>query len=213
MPHRHKKNTLIIAATISLFWIIFLFWWTKGFSSFTTDSYILKSAGNLPRAIPGLIIQNQFGQIASINQFKNRYILAAFVYLDCSKICPIIMAKYFKIDQDLQSLIPEKIVLLTISFNPNDTVAMLNHSWQMYHQPRGWYMTRLTEPSLEMKNKEMQKMGAWFYQNPNGDFNHTGYLFLIDSNQQLIQTFPADESNQEIEKQIESRLKVYMTKK
>jgi len=184
---------------VLVFWLVILKQWTLGFSAFTTYSYVLKNAGPLPRSMPTFNLINRFGKQIQSDHFKEKYVLLTFVYLRCPTVCPIVLGKYMNIYRTLKQEIPNKLLLATISIDKkHDTPAISNSSWNAFGQPQGWFVGSLASELTEPARAKLSRLGVWAYQQPDGFFNHSSYIFLINSDAQVIHIYQPEQSSDEI---------------
>ncbi|MCW5583689.1 MAG: SCO family protein [Gammaproteobacteria bacterium] len=174
--------------------------WTFGFTSFTTAAYVLNSAGSSPRKTPELKILDQNGQQLSTNElFKNKYVLLNFMYFHCPYVCSSIMAKLTTIHNHLTNNQLKKLIIVSISIDPNhDTSEILNQVWKTHDQPKIWHFVSLADEINKDSSNNLSRFGVWIYQRPDGFFNHSTYLFLLDPNGNIIHIFNAEQNNDEI---------------
>jgi protein SCO1 len=185
---RAAAPLLMIAAGFGL-----LAWWTSGFRAFTTDSHALAVAGLLPRPAPVFQITDQSGRTYDTAQLRGRWVLLTFVYLNCTGVCYLSLAKFDEVHRDLHDIVPARLTLLSISFDPQrDTVASLHHLWEVHGQPNGWIMARLTTPLGPQTQAQLRRIGVWVRRQPDGEYSHATSTFLLDPTGTVVQVFRAE---------------------
>jgi len=189
----------IFPIIVFVFWLVILKQWTLNFSAFTTYSYVLKNAGPLPRSMPTFNLINRFGKQIQSDRFKGKYVLLTFVYLRCPTVCPIVLGKYMNIYRVLKHEIPDKLLLATISIDKkHDTSAALNSSWNAFGQPQGWFVDSLASELTAPVRDKLSRLGVWAYQQSDGFFNHSTYIFLINPDKEVIHIYQPEQSYDEI---------------
>ena len=168
-------------------------WWTMGFRAFTTDGHALLAAGSLPRPAPSITLAEPSGTITATDQLRGRYVLLTFMYLGCTDVCRIVEAQLHVALAALDELVPERLVLVSLSFDPKtDSDEALAAHWERHARPRGWIMGRLADTLGESQLKDLARLGVWVYRRPDGGYNHAAFTFLIDPNGWVIDVFPPD---------------------
>ena len=190
-------------------WLGLLLWWTAGFSAFTTFSYTLQTAGELPRSAPSFRIRDYLGVVHDTREFSGRYVLLQFAYLNCVDVCPLTMMTFQRAREELAGNIPPgSLVLLTVSIDPEHDVPERLHSmWELHGRHDDWIMAALTAPLDETTRAKLRRLGVWVSRRGDRDFNHSATAFLIDPDGRVVQTFDGVDSNREIVAAIEDRLR------
>ena len=203
-----KYEIIIIQSSVPIFILIFfislIYNWTLGFTSFTTYAYVLNSAGSIPRKAPTLQLIDPAGHQIDINHLlQDRYALINFMYFRCPYVCSTTTAKLIDMYTQLKNSMPNKLVMISISIDKrHDTRNILHHAWIIYGKPKGWYFVSLISEITQELDANLQRFGVWAYMRPDGFFNHSTYLFLLDPNGNIIHVFNIEENNEEIIKMI-----------
>jgi protein SCO1 len=190
-------------------WLGVLFWWTAGFSAFTTFSYTLGAAGELPRAAPSFRIRDHLGIVHNTRDFAGRYVLLQFSYLNCSDVCPLTMATFQQTREALEGKIPsDSLLLLTVSVDPeHDGTERLHSMWKLHGRHNDWIMAVLAVPLDDAIRANLRRLGVWVSRRGDSDFNHSASAFLIDPDGRVVQVFNGVGSSREIVAAIEDRLR------
>jgi protein SCO1 len=184
---RPLSARLVPPLLVLLAWVGLLFWWTAGFSAFTTYSHTLQAAGPLPRPAPSFRIRDQFGVSRDTADFQGRYVLLQFAYLNCGGVCPLAMADFRRIQAALRERMPAELVLLTVSFDPaRDTPARLFDAWRRFGRPAGWLMAALASPLDDGIQADLRRLGVWVSRRDATDFNHSAQAFLLDPEGRVV---------------------------
>lgn len=171
-------------------WFGLLFWWTSGFSAFTTFSAALRAAGELPRTSPAFEIRDQFGVAHDTSEFGGKYVILQFSYLGCGDVCPLVMVDFHRIQHALANKMPGELLLLTISFDPaRDSTERLFDMWNLHGRADGWYLAALTSPLNDSIQADLRRLGVWIQRQDDGSFSHSAQAFLLDPEGQVVQVF------------------------
>jgi protein SCO1/2 len=147
-----------------------------------TDSALSASDNSLP---PDSIyhlqvsLEDQDGLKAGLDQFKGQPVLVTMFYANCPHVCPLIVSTIKFTESELSDEQKMELRVLTISIDPErDTPALLketmerhsvdNSRWQMVRSERG--DVRAIAGVLGIKYKQL----------PDGEFNHSTKIILID---------------------------------
>ena len=188
-------------------WLGLLAWWTSGFQAFTTDSHALAAAGPLPRAAPVFRITDQSGRTYDTAQLRGRWVLLNFVYLNCTKVCPLSLAKFAELHRDLAGVVPARLTLLSISFDPErDTVPSMHQLWEAHGKPEGWIMAHLTAPLGPQTQAQMRRIGVWVRPQPDGEYGHSASAFLLDPTGTVVRIFRLETPVADMERELSVRV-------
>ena len=188
-------------------WFGLLFWWTSGFSAFTTFSSALQAAGPLPRTSPAFEVRDQFGVTHNTREFGGKYVMLQFSYLSCGDVCPLVMGDFHRIHHALANRMPDELLLLTVSFDPlRDSTERLDSMWNHHGQPEGWYLMALTSALDDRIQADLRSLGVWIERRDDGTFNHSAQAFLLDPQGQVVQVFEGPAYAGKVIAAIEERL-------
>ena len=176
------------------------FWWTLGFKALTIFSYSLGKAGPFPRPAPNLVLVNQFGENINTNSLKGKYVIMNFIYLNCPSVCHFVSSKVAEVYKNIEKLnknMLEKLVFITVSFDlERDTTDLLYHYWLHHGAFKEWHIATFMSKIPVMGPNEAQfirskleKIGVYIFRKPDGQYNHTVYMFLIDTEGEIVNVF------------------------
>lgn len=205
------KKIFIPILTLSLC-LLLLNFWTLGFSSFTVFSYTLKKAGVIPRPFPPIQLIDQDSNIFQIKD-KKKYKLVNFVYLNCPFVCHKVNNQleqiYHKLDNET---VPSRLEFITVSFDQenDDLQRIIRYRKYFGDNISGWSFALPYHYDQKSFDVFLSKLGIWKYKIPStGLINHSIYIFLIDTDNNIIKVFdPARDTNETIISEIKACIKV-----
>ena len=167
-----------------------LYLWTLGFRAFTTYGYVYLASSPLPKAPPALSLLDQRGRGFYLNELKGRYYLVQFAFLGCSGSCPIEIAAYLKLHDQMVLEKVQSLSLLTLTLNPEeDSIELLNDFWQNYDSPTQWQIASPQEITTKDYWAELNHLGAWVNIDQSGQLRHDTRTFLINPEGLIVQSF------------------------
>ncbi len=170
--------------------VVLIGWWTHGFRAFTTDSAALADAGPLPHPAPSLDFWYGAGNHSTLDEYRGRYVLLTFMYLNCPDVCHLVTARLRQAFGRLGDLIPGRMVFLSLSLDPaRDDAASLDAHWRSLDAGPGWIMGGTLQDETRKRNEALARLGVWFTQLPDGRINHAASSFLIDPAGQVIAVY------------------------
>lgn len=172
----------------ALLWVVIAFHWTHGFRAFTTFSAAATAPGELPRPAPRLSFVDHRGRHASLG---GRWTLVSFFYLRCPGVCHMALGK----KREVVSLLAEEnddLAFVSLSFDddPPDQVASLREALSA---PQSWRFGVLDGGPRFGDDPQLEQIGALVVRRPDGGYNHSTYLYLIDPAQRLVKVVPPDD--------------------
>lgn len=180
-------------------WLGMLSWWTSGFTAFTTYSYTLDAAGDLPRPTPLIHFRDQFGVVHDTAEYEGSYVLLQFAYLSCGDVCPLTIADSRRIHEALSNRMPSELRMLTVSIDPlRDTEERLFATWLQHGRPAGWTLAALASPLDEDMQAKLRQLGFWVSVRDANFFNHSAQLFLIDPKGRVVQVFEGPDISRQV---------------
>jgi len=174
---------------IFAFWLIMIFTASHNLRVFTTFSKALYEAGPIPRKIPEFFLTDQNGKNRKISEFRGKYILVNFMYTRCKSVCHIVNSKLIHVKDRIIDLMPEKIQIVSISFDQAEEPDRLDMSWRHHGSAPGWWWTELSEQDSKSNAEKLRAMGIWVGQRPNGEYDHTAFIFLVNPMGDVIKIF------------------------
>jgi len=166
-------------------------WWTLGYRSFTSYSYVVESAAPMPKAPPSILLTDQLGATWLLPSLRGKYYLMTFGYLSCGGTCPITMGEFYQISEQLKAQGRTDLALLTITLAPKwDPADSLHRVWQHYGAPEDWILATPGEGvDREAYWEQLRHMGMWVDQDRQGYPVHDNRTFLINPQGVLLRSF------------------------
>lgn len=164
------------------------YWWTLGFTAFTSYSYVVEAAGPPPRPAPHLKLQDSQGRIWFLHQPPGHYTLVTFGYLDCSGTCPVTLAEYHSLHEELQGKAELQLVTLTLDLE-RDRPSLLQRVWQSYGSPQAWSLASPLETTAQAYFAQLIRMGMWVDWDAAGNPIHDNRSFLINPQGTITHSF------------------------
>ena len=142
-------------------------------------------------------LTNHHGEAVSDKTYRGNYMLVYFGFTRCAHACPMSLNAMAAALNDLEESVAEKIQPVFISLDPrNDTVDHLAEYVKMFH-PR---LQGLTGTAAEVR-RAARGFGAFYYAGEvDGTYlvNHTGFIYMIDSEGRHVDFFKQSDSAKEI---------------
>jgi protein SCO1/2 len=178
--------------------------WTLGFSAFTSYSYALSKAGPLPRGAPDISFVDQFGDERHLASLQGRHVLLHVFYGTCVTVCPIVIEQLREFYSGLPVEQRRKLVILSISVDSvRDTTERLAELWRDEGAFAGWIMAQPAHTSVDRVTREF---GIWVLAKPDGTFNHSADLFLIDPRGRIVRVFSPQADGDRMRRDLEKYL-------
>ena len=180
----------LIPAGILIAWIALISWWTLGFKAFTVYSYAAKLVGPTPYRAPALEVKDHRGEILTLDQLKDNHVLVNFVYTSCGTVCPRTVVKMMRVHKDLEKYIPQRLAMLTVSFDvERDSAESMGAYWRAHGSPEGWTMGVFNPPHFIDAATVASAFGEGVQRDRLGRFSHPGLIFHIDPAGKVVQFF------------------------
>ncbi|MDH5681632.1 MAG: SCO family protein, partial [Spirochaetota bacterium] len=126
---------------------------------------------------------------------KGKYLLIQFMYLSCPDTCSTVSSRLTTLYSKLGSLVPDKLILISVSFDPHlDTPKVLSASWKHFGARAGWHVASFLPEDKEKIPQLLEQIGVWLYKRPDGLYNHSAYLFLVDPESSIIKVLKPEAS-------------------
>lgn len=125
-------------------------------------------------------LTDQAGKAFSIAELRGHPVLVGMFYTSCQFVCPMLVEALRDTEAKLTTQEREKLGVLLITIDPaRDTVAVLHRTAvERGLDPAHWTMARADEKTTR---KLAAVLGVQYRALPNGDFNHSTDLILLDS--------------------------------
>lgn len=130
-------------------------------------------------------LTDQDGHRQPFSARRGRYQLVTMFYSSCQMVCPMIIDSMRATRNALDPAERAKIDLLAVSFDPaRDSVAALHH----YAEKRkldapAWTLARAEPAGVRQLSGVL---GLQFRQLPDGEFNHSSELILLDADGRIV---------------------------
>lgn len=180
---------------ISLLWI-----GTDGFRAFTSEGARRLAIQEKPREMPNVQLQDTQGQRFHLQDYNGKLVLLTFFYSGCTDVCPIVETNFQEIYKQLpQQYLGKDVVLLSISFDPdNDTPEKL-HSYSHYFQVDGvkWRMATVTDK--KQLKELLDTFGVLVIPDGKGGYEHNAAFYMINRQGKITQIFDYDKPDQVVD--------------
>ncbi|MEO8153654.1 MAG: SCO family protein [Rhizobacter sp.] len=142
---------------------------TTGSSALPTDSIY-----QLP-----LTFTDQDGRDFSLAEHRGKPVLVSMFYTSCQFVCPMLIDAIRSNEAELSAPDRAQLSVVLVSFDPvHDSVTVLKRTAGERHLDAAhWSLARTDTKSVR---KLAALLGVQYRQLPNGDFNHSTVIALID---------------------------------
>ncbi len=116
---------------------------------------------------------------------RGQAMLVSMFYTSCQFVCPMIVDALRDTESKLSIEEQERLPILMVSFDPaHDSVAVLKEKAEerQLDSPQ-WTLARTDAPAHA---SSPQSSGIQYRALPNGDFNHTTALILVDADGRIL---------------------------
>jgi protein SCO1/2 len=143
-----------------------------------------------PVKIADFTLTNQSGQPMSLSSFKGKYILMSFGYTHCPDICPVTLAHYRLVKQQLAEQSQQMEFVFISVDGARDTPARLSEYLRLFDPA----FIGMTGDEANVRSIIKQYNGDFRLNNEGGrkqnyDVEHTAYSFLMDAGGQWRSTY------------------------
>ncbi len=124
-------------------------------------------------------IEDQFGEITALDRYKGQPVLVTMFYTSCPHVCPLLISTIKLTESKLSAEERASLRVLTISIDPErDTPEKLRETLERHTVDSSrWSMTRSQAGDLRTISGVF---GVRYKQLPDGEFNHTTRIILLD---------------------------------
>ncbi|WP_017755799.1 SCO family protein [Calidifontibacillus oryziterrae] len=183
---RSKISILLVLITgLFVMWI-----GTDGLQAFTAEkARRVHITENMP-TLPSVSFEDSNGNIFQIDDFKDKIVLATFIYTSCGDVCPIIEMKFKEVyDSIPKEHLGKDIVFISFSFDQiRDTPEKLKHYGIHFGVDEvTWKMARFKD--IEDQQSFLDLIGVIVIPTENGGFEHNSAIYMINENGQLVDIF------------------------
>jgi protein SCO1/2 len=126
-------------------------------------------------------LEDQFGDITGLDRFRGKPVLVTMFYASCPHVCPMLISTIQLTESKLSAEERADLRVLTISIDPErDTPEKLLETLERHSvDPDRWSMVRPDPGDLRTI---AGVFGVRYKQLPDGEFNHTTRIVLLDRN-------------------------------
>lgn len=124
-------------------------------------------------------VEDQLGEITGLNRYRGKPVLITMFYASCPHVCPMLISTIKLTESKLSAEERADLRVLTISIDPErDTPEKLLETMQRHHvDDSRWSMVRPEPADLRTI---AGVFGVRYKQLPDGEFNHTTRIILLD---------------------------------
>jgi cytochrome oxidase Cu insertion factor (SCO1/SenC/PrrC family) len=149
------------------------------------------------RLAPGITLPDQFGQQTSLQQFRGKVVILAFVDSECTTICPLTTAEMLEA-KSLLGKAGSQVQLLGVDANPDATTEQDVKAYSLAHGMLDqWHF--MTGPLAQLES--VWKEYGIAVEIQNGAIDHTPALFEIDPQGRLRTVYLSQMSYASIDQQ------------
>ena len=133
-----------------------------------------------------IALVDQAGQQWHWNEQRGHVQIVSMFYTSCTMVCPMIVDTMKLTARKAASDKRDRLHLLLVSFDPaNDSVSVLRDYAQHRKLPSPpWTLARTAQ--LADTRQVAALLGLQYRQLPNGDFNHSSELLLLDAEGRIV---------------------------
>jgi protein SCO1/2 len=130
-------------------------------------------------------LTDQDGHAWPLSERRGHVQLVSMFYSSCTMVCPMIVDTMKLIQKAVDEPARDKLGLLLVSFDPTrDSVAALRqYADKRKLDTSHWTLAR-AEPSVARQLAAL--LGLQYRQLPDGDFNHSSELILLDADGRIV---------------------------
>ena len=124
-------------------------------------------------------VEDQFGEITGLDRYRGHPVLVTMFYASCPHVCPMLISTIKLTESKLSAEERAALRILTISIDPDrDTPEKLRETLERHSVDASrWSMVRSQPGDLRTI---AGVFGVRYKQLPDGEFNHTTRIILID---------------------------------
>jgi protein SCO1 len=125
-------------------------------------------------------LTDQNGRTFKMDERRGQPVLVTMFYTSCQFVCPMLIDALRDTEAQLSAQERSRLSVLMVSFDPvHDTVAVLKSTADGRQLDGNHWTLARTDPASVRKLAAV--LGIQYRALPNGDFNHTTVLLLVDA--------------------------------
>ncbi len=126
-----------------------------------------------------VLVEDQFGEFSGLDRYKGKPVLVTMFYASCPHVCPLLISTIQLMESELSDDDRADLRVLTVSIDPErDTPVKLHETMERHSADAGrWSMVR---PDIDDLRAIAGVFGVRYKQLPDGEFNHTTRIILLD---------------------------------
>lgn len=130
-------------------------------------------------------LTNQDGKPTTLIEHRGQPLLISMFYTGCQFVCPRIIDALKKTEASLTSAERKNTKVLMVTFDPehDDVVALKTVAEERALASPKWALARTEDRNVR---KLAAALGVQYRALPNGDFNHTSVLILLDAEGRIV---------------------------
>ncbi|MEO8810060.1 MAG: SCO family protein [Rhodanobacter sp.] len=130
-------------------------------------------------------LTGQDGQVHSLADRRGRPQLVTMFYTSCTMVCPMIIDTVKLTRKAIDEPARDRLDILAVSFDParDDVSALRKYAEMRKLDSQHWTLAR-TAPSTTRQLAAL--LGLQYRQLPDGDFNHSSELILLDVDGRIV---------------------------
>ena len=132
-------------------------------------------------------VEDQLGEITGLDRYRGKPVLITMFYASCPHVCPVLISTIKFTESELSAEERAGLRVLTISIDPErDKPEKLLETMQRHGVDSSrWSMTR---PQPSDLRAIAGVFGVRYKQLPDGEFNHTTRIILLDRDGRQVAT-------------------------
>lgn len=167
---------------------------TKENSAQKTTNVNVNSDKNSLYQLPGTWV-NQQNEEVQLDQLKGKIRLVAMVFTHCGYACPRMVHNMKAVEKALPANLRDKVGYVLVSFDPErDTPERLEEYAEQNHLDPKWTLLHGDEGQVRIFSMLLQLQ---YSQLPDGNFNHSNILTILDEQGAIVKQFEGLDTNTE----------------
>ena len=124
---------------------------------------------------------DQLGRTSKLEDWRGKPVMISMFYSSCQFVCPRIVEALKRTEEGLATKVP----VLMVSFDPvrDDTAALMTMAEERHIDPKLWTLARTDARNVR---KLAATLGIQYRELPNGEFNHSSVIILLDAEGRLV---------------------------